>query len=1544
MNVTTATTHSLDAFDDDYDNISLRDMKSSNGMGNVDLEVADTVPTTTYNSTARLTPPPIPPPPAWTPPPPSFSLLFSYLTRRDVYIYLVPAMLVSLVAGGIAPFMTKVIGQVFDALARYPLSTLPPDQAKHKLLHDVGIGALELLAMAAGTLLLSSLMASLWMWVGERNALRLRKAIYQSVTNREMEWFDLKMGQDDNNEKGSDGKGSDAGAGGSMAKFSRDTDDVRQATAINAGMLIQYTTTFLACLILALVQSWSLTLVILSSIPLLVLVQGFCQALATPFYNTERNKSASAGTRIERAVSSIPTVKAFNAQAYESAAVSNLIHAGRRAYMRCAAIWGVTAGITQFILFAMFVQGFWYGSKLVRQGKISPGNVMGVFWACLIASSNLQLCIPLLVVLTKGKAAMVSLDTLINQPLPSSKELRPVSVVSPNSRAFPPLHHQQQPKDQVMMKIIPQGKCRGAFALHNIRFAYPSRPTVPVLTVDDIYLPDGETTFIVGGSGSGKSTIAQLMLRMYEPESGTILFDDNDLAHLDRRYTRQHIASVSQTCILFDMTVHDNVAMGLKCAGGQRLATREEVEKACQTALMHEFVRDLPDGYDTRLGTGGASLSGGQRQRLAIARAMLRDPTVLILDEATSALDATSRVLVTEAIKTWRKNKTTIVITHDLSQIGAEDFVYVLKNGEIVERGYREELEKGSGVGEFKRMGEMQKFTQDGDELEIEEEVVLPAPEPEQKEEEEESSGMHLPAMIAKTLKRASKLPFASWASAATGTSEGGSGLNRALSGSNKHGSMTRSGSKKWMFDAVADLTKDVPSEEVRQAAEARASQHLSVGTGKTPLTKKLSINVHGRDGTVGTGKTKSRTSVQFKTSRHAAKGSKHQSLQFVPISPPPEKTTMWSNSAREKEGDLEDDDEFERYKVAMRATGDVAGVRRQGSQGVLRVRKSQNELNATVVETVTPRIKAPTLTGTVKMFFPTLPNKFIIALGVVLCLINGAMTPLFSVALAHLMEQVGSGANDVHMVAFWGKIVLFVALADGASAGAKFIVLENAAMSWVANLRTRAYDQVLKQDKTYFDDPEHNAGKIVQLIVKDGDDVRALIATVLSQGVVTTTMILVGFIWALVLGWQMTLVGFAIAPVFGIAMMGQSVLMSKFELRSKRAREKVEKRYFDTVSNVRAIRSMALEEVFGKQFDEAADAALEAGVHGAFVAGTGYGVANGLVYLAQAVIFYVGAVLLAKGTYSYLKMLTVINLVVFTMSIAAQLMTFIPKIAKSNQAAADLNTLLSLKDVAPCESQGAMRFPIRGDITFEGVDFAYPQRPDVPILKQLSFTIKDGECVAVVGSSGSGKSTITALLQRLYEPAAGQVTFGKRFQLQEADVLWLRSHIAVVSQHAALFDATIKDNILYGLDKDSVPFHQVQRAARDANLDNVISGLPDGYETLLGENASLISGGQAQRIQLARALVNGKANVLILDEFTSALDIDNQEALMATVMNLKEGRTTVIVTHKLPVMRKCDRILVLDQGTIVEEGHYDALMATKGHFWNLASAGEWAD
>lgn len=270
--------------------------------------------------------------------------------------------------------------------------------------------------------------------------------------------------------------------------------------------------------------------------------------------------------------------------------------------------------------------------------------------------------------------------------------------------------------------------------------------------------------------------------------------------------------------------------------------------------------------------------------------------------------------------------------------------------------------------------------------------------------------------------------------------------------------------------------------------------------------------------------------------------------------------------------------------------------------------------------------------------------------------------------------------------------------------------------------------------------------------------------------------------------------------------------------------------------------------------------------------------------------------------------------------------------------ATRDFNRLLHLS-TQTAESRGAMRPPIEGDISFHDVSFSYPERPDAPVLKQIDLDIHDGETVAIVGSSGSGKSTIAALLQRLYEPATGSISIGP-WHLGSTEVTHLRDHVAVVSQNPHLFDASVKENIAYGA--ANATLEDVQRAAREANVHDFIMSLPQGYDTMLGENASLISGGQAQRLQIARALVR-PSKILILDECTSALDGANQAAVMRTMMSAKEGRTTLMVTHKLAVMQMCSRIIVLHEGRIAEEGTYEDLMARKGVFEQLASGGEWS-
>lgn len=480
-----------------------------------------------------------------------------------------------------------------------------------------------------------------------------------------------------------------------------------------------------------------------------------------------------------------------------------------------------------------------------------------------------------------------------------------------------------------------------------------------------------------------------------------------------------------------------------------------------------------------------------------------------------------------------------------------------------------------------------------------------------------------------------------------------------------------------WMFEAVSDLTRtasvQLPSAMVAERETSRLSRYVPMAafTGELPPVPR-----QRRPSTLAIDLPLALPSPAVTTT------SRRLSLQFSPTSP----TYSFGLSGSTLHGDSDSEDE----KKALTRGNTAVSRRRLDSTASKRERKRWDNITLQIDKNTTlntvaveqpPACDAPqeSLISVIREAYPTIPQKQLIVLGIVFAVISGAITPLFSFVLSRLLFEVSQGAQDVSVINTFGGIVLAVAIADGLFMGLKFLVFETAAASWVARLRTICYRLILSQDKKWFDRSDNAAVKLCQILTRDGDDARSLIATVLSQAVVVTSMLFVGLIWALARGWQLTLIGFAIAPVFILTMVVQSRLVAKCELRNKRAREAVAKDYYDvswlvflpyfwrgglpatlqTIINIRGIRAMGFEGVFRERFNESAEHALYTGVRGAFVEGCTYGVASSLIYLSEALLFYVGAVLVSRGTYTYLQMVQVLNLVVFTVSIGSQLMAF---------------------------------------------------------------------------------------------------------------------------------------------------------------------------------------------------------------------------------------------------------------------------------------------
>jgi ATP-binding cassette subfamily B (MDR/TAP) protein 1 len=505
-----------------------------------------------------------------------------------------------------------------------------------------------------------------------------------------------------------------------------------------------------------------------------------------------------------------------------------------------------------------------------------------------------------------------------------------------------------------------------------------------------------------------------------------------------------------------------------------------------------------------------------------------------VIDEATSALDASSRILVFEAVKRWRRNRTTVVITHDLSQITPTDFIYVLKGGELVEQGYRADLESGNGA--FKEMVDSQGQTGG----------FLP---------EKVVDGAHDRAPVGEMLAQA----------------EDGDGEDQpqASSSGTTHPTMRPMSLANWMFEAVAKLTDPRPPS--RGANPMRETLNRFLPADAFPAQAQQvpgQVVGHRRPSSVHI----------IIPPRALTSDSRRLSLQFSPATPTtPSSRKMSILTTSSAETLVKDDGSFEFEKDFLKRNGEKAAEVRTEKRDRTRwdadrvtIVSAQRELE--VKEKEDPNQSQPEGETARQLSFwqllvevyPTIPYKPFLFFGLFICILSGAMTPLFSFVLSRLLFEVSTGAKHTDIINRFGGIVLGVAAADGLLLGLKYFVMETNAISWVTHLRKSAFELVLAQDKKWFDKTEHSAPSLVQLLIKDGDDARSLIAAVIGQCLVVVTMVGVGLTWALVRGWQLTLVGFAITPVFVGVMAFLTTLIGKYEARNKQARLEVAKGYYE--------------------------------------------------------------------------------------------------------------------------------------------------------------------------------------------------------------------------------------------------------------------------------------------------------------------------------------------------------------------------------------------
>ncbi|KAK4272062.1 hypothetical protein QN277_020662 [Acacia crassicarpa] len=551
--------------------------------------------------------------------------------------------------------------------------------------------------------------------------------------------------------------------------------------------------------------------------------------------------------------------------------------------------------------------------------------------------------------------------------------------------------------------------------------------------------------------------------------------------------------------------------------------------------------------------------------------------------------------------------------------------------------------------------------------------------------------------------------------------------------------------------------------------------------------------------------------------------------------------------------------------------------------------------------------------------------DRLLMFVGTIAAVANGMTIPLLMIIFGDVIDVFGGTSDTKEMVHNVSKASLdFVYLAMGT-----FVASFLQVTCWMvtgerqsARIRSLYLEAILRQEVSFFD-RETNSGEVITRMSGDAVLIQDAMGEKVGKFIQHVATFVGGVVISFFKGWLLTLVLLTFLPLFLLSGALMSFVAAKMASRGQAAYSTAANVVEQTISSIRTVASFTGEKQAISQYNKSLIKAYHAGVVEGAASGCGFGSARMFIFSSYALAaWYGGKMVLEKGYTGGQVMSIFFAISTCSLSLGQSSPSLIAFAAGQAAAFKMFETIKRKPEIDAYDTSGQKLDDLNGDIELKEVCFSYPTRPNELIFNGFSLSIPSGTTTALVGQSGSGKSTVVSLIERFYDPQAGEVLIDN-INLREFNLKWIRGKIGLVSQEPILFSCSIKENIAYG--RDGATDEEIRAAAELANATKFIDKFPQGLDTMVGEHGTQLSGGQKQRIAIARATLKDP-KILLLDEATSALDAESERVVQEALDRIRISRTTVIVAHRLSTIRNADLIAVIHQGKVVEKGSHEEL------------------